>query len=161
MKKFSMALFVILTVLFVSCGDNEQKEEIERSMEQLLWRLERLEEITDNPRHAKEFIESQKWYVEELNNSTKRLMKELNDIFDAEGESYSEKEVGEALGIVYTLTGESETLIENTGNHLDQYQGEGTADIQNELSMLLNESKKFKLELDRLKGQLNNLETAE
>ncbi len=154
-------LAAIIAGVLVSCGGDRRIDELERSYEQVEWRMDRIHSLmkiikkSEFKDQAKEF----EWNLSEIEKNSSRLGKELDDVYNSKNEAdeFSNSEIDDAVITLDQLEEDTNQLIAEVSQLKSKLTREGSPEDYKNIERLENELKSVTTELGRMRNNLENL----
>ena len=161
-KRINLILMFVMFFSLFSCGENLDFKEIDREMENLEWRIDRLKSVIENMKGS-DIIENRKtfqWSVDEFEKMYDRLDNEINDIRSSENDDmYSSSEIIDAGKIISDLSNNANQLINKVDEVMKGLDITGQKEMKEVTSKFRGEASKFVHELDRLNSAVSKLKS--
>lgn len=161
MKLYNVILSAILAVILVSCGGEDMDfKEIDREMDNLEWRAERLTSIVETMKSPdmRENRKTFEWHLDEFKSMYSRLENEINDVRGSENDGlYSSSEINDVKGILGDLIDNVNSMIKKTDNVIKGLDLTGAKELKEVAIKFQAESSKYVHELIRLQSALDKL----
>lgn len=160
MKTFTIIIATVFAVLIASCSCNRQFDEIDRSIEQLNWRLERLDESLDKAADIDESMKEYRWFITEFQENVDRLEKEIDDVKESKNDAgkFSAAEISEALNIIAKMNVDAFRTLRRANEQSVEMQGkQGSGGVVFELTKFVGEIEMYQFELKKLRKSLKKL----
>jgi hypothetical protein len=154
-------IVIIITLLF-SCGRNTDFTEIDRSMDDLNRRIDRMKTVAEglNGKDIENYKKSFLWNVDEFESSYKRLSQELDDIKKTGNEGvYSGIQINDFRYVIDRLVTDADKLVKSADDAVKFMNMSGLKDIESQASSFVNELQKFKSELSRINHLVTQLKS--
>lgn len=151
---------VLALVFLFACGGNADFTEIDRSMDDLNRRIDRMKTVAEglNGKDIENYKKSFLWNVDEFESSYKRLAQELDDIKKSGNEDvYSGIQINDFRYVIDRLSSDADKLGKSADDAVKYMNMSGLKDIESQASNFVNELQKFKSELSRIKHLVSQL----
>ncbi len=161
MKKILLLILAAgITALLYACGSDPKLKEIDRGMEEISRRLDRMSTVVGNlnSKEIKEQKELFDWHMEEFESQLKRLKTEYDDVkaTDKDG-NFDAKEVKDVIDIAGTMKSDADKFLGKTDEVIKMLDVAGPKDMKEECLKLKEETVKFSDEINRLNDSFARL----